>query len=312
MHLIPPAVVEAARAGRFGLSIEQQRMRVGRSRAPLGKINDVTALIARLDADRLVGGFVALPPLLFRADQPGAQRRAWAEFVNESLAAVIADHPGRLHGLAFLPAEDPVLAVSLLDALSDDWAGVTFGTELNGGRFHRPEYDRLWGALAQRRLPVLLHPGHPPDERLDEFYLTNLLGYPMETTLAAAHLVFGGVLERHPKLDVVLSHGGAAVATLVGRWQLGVDTQRPGVPSLRRDIIDLVRRFHVDTVVHSPAYVDFLIAVLGPERLVLGSDWPFPMGTGAAEEGLEHVAPQNLRSIREANVRELFGASLAT
>src|SRR5690554_6441110 len=85
MHLVPPAIVDAVRAGRFGLSVEQQRMQVGRSRAPLGKINDVAALIARLDADRLVGGFVALPPLLFRADQPGAQRRAWAEFVNESL-----------------------------------------------------------------------------------------------------------------------------------------------------------------------------------------------------------------------------------
>jgi len=306
MHLVPPAVIDAAKAGRFGLGQDEKTLHVDRARVPLGKIVDVNALLARLDADRLEGGFVAVPPTLFRAEQPDTDRRPWAELVNRSLAEVVAGHPARLRGMAFVPAEDPALATKLVVELGESWAGITLGTELNGRRLHHPEYDQLWDALSERRLPVLLHPGHPPDTRLDEFYLTNLLGYPMESTLAAAHLVFGGVLERYPKLDIILSHGGAAVATLVGRWQRGVETERPGVPKLPREPLEYVRRFYVDTVVHSPAYIDFLIEVLGIDRLLLGSDWPFPMGSSTAETDLGHLGKRARHAIRNTNVTRVL------
>lgn len=306
MHLVPPAVVAAAREGAFGLAVEGQKLRVGDARVPLGRIVDVSALVARLDADGLEGGLVAVPPGLFRASQPDRERRDWAELVNNGLAELLASHPSRLRGMAFLPIEDPWLAAELADGLDERWAGVTFGTELNGRRLHQPEYDELWQVLSRRRLPVLLHPGHPPDPRLDEFYLTNLLGYPVETTVAAAHLVFGGVLDRHPDLVVLLSHGGAAVATLAGRWDRGAATKRPGVPQLPRAPLDYVRRFYVDTVTHSPAYIDFLVEALGADRLLLGSDWPFPMGTDAAEDCIGHLPPHLLEAVRSRNVSRIF------
>lgn len=311
MHLVPPAVVSAARAGRLGLALGEKTLLIDRARVPLGKIVDVDALIARLDQDGLVGGFVAVPPTLFRAQQPDSDRREWAELVNDSLGEMIAAHPQRLRGMAFVPAEDPALATRLVEELDGSWAGVTLGTELNGRRLHLSEYDQLWDALAQRDLPVLLHPGHPPDERLGEFYLTNLIGYPMETTIAAAHMIIGGVLERHERLKVVLSHGGAALATLVGRWQRGVDTDRPGVPKLARPALEYARRFYVDTVVHSNAYIDFLIATLGVDRLLLGSDWPFPMGTSAAEVDVSHLDEATRRQIRGENVQRVFGPGAA-
>lgn len=306
MHLVPPAVISAARAGRFDLGIDERSLQIDRARVPLGKIVSVDALLARLDSDRLTGGFVAIPPTLFRAEQPEAQRPTWADLVNDSLGELLAGHSGRLFGLAFVPAEDPDLATRLVTELDDSWAGVTLGTELNGRRLHQSEYDRLWDALAERRLPVLLHPGHPPDPRLDEFYLTNLLGYPYETTLAAAHLVFGGALERHPDLDVILSHGGAAVATLAGRWQLGAATDRPGVVKLQREPFEYVRRFYVDTVVHSADYIDFLVGTVGADRLLLGSDWPFPMGTARADADIDHLDEKSRHAIRVTNVERVF------
>ena len=307
MHLVPPAVIDAAGAGRLGLGMDEKFLHIDGAHVPLGKIVSVDALLSRLDADRLTGGFVAVPPTLFRAVQADSDRRYWAELVNDSLAEVVRCHEGRLLGMAFVPAEDPNLATQLVRELDDDWAGVTLGTELSGRRLHQPEYDKLWAAITERRLPVLLHPGHPPDPRLDEFYLTNLVGYPMETTLAAAHLVFGGVLERHPNLDIILSHGGAAVVSLVGRWQVGVDTDRPGVPKLPLEPLEYVRRFYVDTVVHSSAYIDFLVEVLGIERLLLSSDWPFPMGTREAEDSIGHLPLEDRLRIRDGTVKGLFG-----
>lgn len=312
MHLVPPAVIAAAKAARFDLGRDERTLHIDRARVPLGKIVDVDALLARLDADRLAGGFVAIPPTLFRAEQADAQRETWAHLVNESLAELVAGQGRRLYGLAFVPAEDPALATRLVAELDDSWAGVTLGTELNGRRLHQPEYDQLWAALSERSLPVLLHPGHPPDPRLDQFYLTNFLGYPYETTLAAAQMVFGGVLERHPKLDVILSHGGAAMATLAGRWQLGAATDRPGVPKLPREPLEYLRRFYVDTVVHSNAYIDFLIDTLGLDRLLLGSDWPFPMGTASAEADIGHLDEATRLEIRVGNVEQVFRRTLAT
>lgn len=306
MHLVPPAVVAVAREGAFGLSLEDHALRVDGERVPLGKIVDASALVARLDEDDLEGGLIAVPPGLFRPHQPDRDRREWARLVNDGLAEVLSEHGGRLRGMAFLPIEDPALAAELADGLDESWAGVTFGTVLGGRKLHWPEYEELWQVLERRRLPVLLHPGHPADPRLDEFYLTNLLGYPFETTLAAANLVFGGVLDRYPGLDILLSHGGAAVAALVGRWDRGVATRRPSVPQLPRAPLDYVRRFYVDTVTHSPAYVDFLVVTLGSDRLVLGSDWPFPMGTDSAQDAIDHLSEDLLTAIRSTNPRRIL------
>ncbi len=311
MHLVPPGIVAAARAGRFGMDVDEKTLAVGKARVPLGKIVNVEALLARLDADRLEGGFVAVPPGLFRADQPHQQRRDWAEFVNAAMGELMAAHSTRLRGLAFLPAEDPALAAQLATELDGSWAGVTFGTQLNGGRFHEPKYEVLWSALEEHGLPVLLHPDHPADPRLEEFYLTNLLGYPHETTVAAAHIVLGGVLERHPNLRILLSHGGAAVATLAGRWQRGATMKRPGVPQLRLGPLEYVKRFYFDTVVHSRPYIDFLIDTVGVDRLLLGSDWPFPMGTDAAEDDVGHLSDEARGAIRVGNVERVFGVPIA-
>jgi aminocarboxymuconate-semialdehyde decarboxylase len=307
MHLVPPGVVAAAAAGRFGMAVDGTTLRVGAAHVPVGRITDVAALLSRLDDDGLEGSFVAVPPPLFRADGSEDDRRAWADLLNAALAEVVASAPDRLRGLAFVPAEDPALATRLVQELDGAWAGVTLGTELGERRFHEPAFDGLWEALTTRDLPVLLHPGSPQDRRLDDFYLSNLLGYPLETTIAAAHLVLGGVLERHPALKVILSHGGGAVAALVGRWSRGMATQRPGVPQLPADPLTYVRRFFVDTVTHSPAYLEFLITALGIDQILLGSDWPFPMGTASAAEGLGAMSESERTAVTVTNVVRVFG-----
>src|SRR5581483_4870547 len=122
---------------------------------------------------------------------------------------------------------------------------------------------------------------------LEPMYLGNLLGNPFETTLAAAQLIFGDVPARFPRMRLVLAHGGGAVAALIGRWQRGVDTARPGLRPLTEGPLQALTRFYVDSITHHPEVTELVRRVIGPDRVVFGSDWPFPMGSS---NGVEYAA----------------------
>jgi aminocarboxymuconate-semialdehyde decarboxylase len=142
-----------------------------------------------------------------------------------------------------------------------------------------PGYEPLWRALDADGRALMLHPAQSSDYRLADFYLHNLLGNPVETAVAAAQLVFGNVLARHPGLRVILVHGGGVVPALAGRWTRGVETARPGVPEQELSVRDALRRFWVDGLTHDGTMARSLVEVFGADKILLGSDWPFPMGT---------------------------------
>ncbi|RAI43553.1 amidohydrolase family protein [Rhodoplanes roseus] len=308
-HLIPPALVAAAAEGAvWGMTAGGGTLQVCGHGVPLHPISEAAALVARVRSDGLDGAVVSVPPPLFRPDIGLSERRAYVDAINDGLREACAPHAPTLRPLAYLPTEDAALAVAVARDLDESWAGVVIGTELGPHSYAELAYEPLWMLLEERRFAAFLHPGDCPDARLGRHYLTNLLGNPYETTLAAADLVLGGVLERHPGLVVVLAHGGGCAATLAGRWQQGVLTKRPGVPQVGLMPTEALRRFYVDSLVHHPAYLDFLIAVMGPDRIVLGSDWPFPMGADAAEHDLGRLTTGMKRRIRFDNARAAFGA----
>lgn len=183
------------------------------------------------------------------------------------------------------------------------------GTELGSLSYASSRYGPLWDVLSAARLPFFIHPGSSPDARLDAFYLSNLVGNPVETTVATAHLIFAGVMHRFPDLNVILAHGGGYVAALCGRWQQGFVTRRPGVPD---DVLPpraAVRRFYVDSLAHSPAYLAAVINVMGDDRILLGSEWPFPMGAPSADHDLAFV--EHEMKIHKTNAESAFGIRLA-
>ena len=110
------------------------------------------------------------------------------------------------------------------------------------------------------------------------FYLDNLVGNPYETSVAAAHLIFGGVCERFRNIHFCLAHGGGATPMLAGRLQHGYSTARAGIDTSRKPPRALLARFQVDCVVHDNAALAFAAQTFGEDRIVFGSDWPFPMG----------------------------------
>lgn len=310
-HLMPQPLIAAAAQGDFGMKLEPDAIDVHGFRLALKTMGNPKALLDRIDDDGLHGAAVGVPPPLFRADLPTSERAAYIDLLNNGLLETVDVAPERLRPLAYLPTDIPQLAVSVADALDDRWAGVIVGTDLGAHSYADESYHDLWRILSDRKLPVLLHPSESKDARLKPFYLSNLIGNPMETTIAAANLVFGDVLGQFPDLQFVLSHGGGAVGMLYGRWQRGMDTDRPGIRRLTLPPVEAVRRFNVDNVVHSPAQLSALVDILGSERILLGSDWPFPMGSVSASASLHGIDAEIARLIRHDNPRRIFGFAWA-
>lgn len=311
-HLVPQAIVDLAQQnGAFGMSLQPGRLCVCGYRVPLHPICEPVKLVERIASDRLDGAIVSVPPPLFRPDLGADTRRRYAETINTALLETCSAHRDVLRPLAYLPAEDPETATAIAASLGDNWAGVVIGTEIAPRSYADAVYHPLWVVLERANLPVFVHPGASPDTRLAPFYLGNLLGNPVETTVVAAQLIFGDVLSVFPQLKFILAHGGGAVAALAGRWQRGLETKRPGVPHLKLPPTEAVRCLYVDSLVHSQAATRLLLDVLGEGQVLLGSDWPFPMGSDGAEANLACLPPTTAERVRRANAVAVFGRRLA-
>lgn len=270
-HLIPPTVLAAADRGELGLSSDRDVLVVeGKDRLPLRKLADPDALLGWVDEQGLDGAVVSVPPALFRYDQ-GPE---WAALVNQGLRELAGP---RLRVLAHLPLLDDS-AASLAATLGAEgvFSGFALGTPGLAG------LDGVWEVLDGLGAFTLIHPGHSPDRRLDAFYLSNLLGNPCETGLAAAELVFADVPGRFPGIKFCLCHGGGVTSVLAGRWQRGIDTARPGIEPPSLPVMEALQRFAVDDLVHDPAVLTLLEATFG--QVLAGSDWPFPMGSDGIDQ----------------------------
>ncbi|WP_328999112.1 amidohydrolase [Kribbella sp. NBC_00709] len=266
-HLIPPTVLSAAHRGEFGLSIHSGSLVVDGQRLPLRRLADPAALLHWVAEQSLDGAVVSVPPPLFRYDA-GIE---WAELVNQGLRELATP---QLRVLAHLPLLDPA-APSVAAGLAGEgvFSGFALGTPSYAG------LDPVWRVLDAVDAFTLIHPGNSDDKRLDSFYLSNLLGNPYETGVAAASLVFADVPGRFPGIRFCLCHGGGVTAAVAGRWQRGIDTDRPGIEPVSLPVIEALRRFYVDDLVHDDAVLELLNETFGPERVLAGSDWPFPMGS---------------------------------
>lgn len=312
MHIVPAPVVAAAETGRYGMQKSGTTLKICGHGVPLHPISDIGKLVDRMQSDRLDGAIVSVPPPLFRPDLGDDDRRNYTSLINDSLLSVCQSAHRSLRPFAYLPAESPELCAKIAAGLDNQWAGVEMGTELGALSYASPRFDALWQTLSEMKLPLFIHPGSTRDERLEPFYMTNLLGNPFETTIAAANLVFGGVVHRFPGLKVILAHGGGCVAALHGRWQCGAATKRPGIPELPMTPLDAIRHFYVDTLVHSAPFLDAVLKIFGEDRVLLGSDWPFPMGAPSANHDLESLTPTLRRRIRKTNAEDVFGFRLQT
>jgi aminocarboxymuconate-semialdehyde decarboxylase len=271
---------------------------------------DLDARLAAMDAQGVAVHALSLTqPMVYWAGRELGMRLS-AVF-NDEAAAAHEKAPSRFYGLAMLPMHEPELARREAERVArlPGMRGVYMATailerELSDERLF-PVYETLEGL----GLPVFLHPVFVIGEaRLKKFYLTNLLGNPFESAIAAAHLVLGGVLDRFPKLEVVLPHAGGAFPWLAGRLTRGWE-KREELKTIEQPPAAYLRRFWYDTIGYSDAVLEYLVKNVGADRVVMGSDYCFPI---AYEQPVKNVMdnprlePRAKEAIVAGNARRLL------
>jgi aminocarboxymuconate-semialdehyde decarboxylase len=227
---------------------------------------------------------------LYEADAGAATMVA--EIQNEAIGALCRQYPDRFLGLATAAMQDPAAAAKTLDRAVTEHGlrGMHLGSNIRGGNLDDPSLDAVWEVADRHGLFVLVHPHKVvAAQRMHSYYLTNLVGNPLETTIAAASLVFGGVIERHPNINFCLSHAGGFVPFQAGRFRHGWKVRKEPHVRLKGDPAESVARFIYDSITHAPGPLRFLLSEAGADRIVFGTDYPFDMGTTRGVEEIEEA-----------------------
>lgn len=280
------------------------------------RIHDqLTIATTRLaDMDRLgidVQVLSPAPPQYFYSCDPEVTAGS-ARIINDTIAATVAAHPDRFTGLGTLPMQVPELAVAEMRRAVGELGlrGVEIATNVAGRELSDLHFEPFFAAAEELGILVFLHPhGFTHGDRLRTNHLNNVVGNPLETTIALSHLIFGGVLDRHTGLKLVVAHGGGFLPAYAGRWDHAY-RHRPDCQTCRRTPSAYLRDMHFDTVVFDHAQLAALIARVGADRVLMGSDYPFDMGDPdpaafvAATPGLSGDA---LAQVLGLNAVALFG-----
>lgn len=279
-HLAP---INAARLANFpGVQWvgDQKVLLVDGHRVGVRALFEPERLIEWMDKHSIRRALVSVPPPLYRQHLSEADSVEWARYLNEGLLAVCAASGGRLGALLYLPLEHPNALPALLKEFGDSaFEGVTIAAGGHPGiLYSQAHYVPLWEWMNERGSFAFMHPGACGDARLASFYLENLVGNPYESAVAASHLVLAGIPARYPRVRFCLAHAGGMFTGLVGRLQRGFDTARPGVDVNLEPPLQAARRFYADGIAHHPAGLRMAKEILGEDKILFGSDWPFPMG----------------------------------
>ncbi|HTJ24943.1 MAG TPA: amidohydrolase family protein [Candidatus Limnocylindria bacterium] len=240
-------------------------------------------LEARVELARMQGidrQIVCLPPFYFAYAADPELGTAICRAGNDALAAAVARTGERFAAFATVPLQAPRAAVAELRRAVEElgcW-GVEIGSNVAGAPLDDPALDVFWDACCELDVPVFMHPHHElGGERAVPYYLGNLFGNPSETGLIAARLIFAGVFERFPQLNMILAHAGGTLPLIAGRLDHGYRV-RPETKTIPRPPSAYLRQLYVDTITHDDALLAYLAARLGPDRIVVGTDRPFDMG----------------------------------
>jgi aminocarboxymuconate-semialdehyde decarboxylase len=202
-------------------------------------------------------------------------------FLNDHIAGIVQRFPKRFIGLGTIPMQAPQLAIKELERCKKiGLKGIQIGTNINQENLNEEKYFEIFKACEELGMAVFIHPWEMMGEKdMQRYWLPWLVGMPAETTRAICSLIFGGVFEKLPELRVAFAHGGGSFPSTIGRIEHGFNC-RPDLVAIDNNINprEYLGKFWIDSLVHDPVMLDFVVGMFGANRVALGTDYPFPLG----------------------------------
>jgi aminocarboxymuconate-semialdehyde decarboxylase len=267
--------------------------------------------IANMDAAGIDVSIVSLtcPNVYWGGPEVSA---AAAREANASMAEARTVYPDRIRWFASLPWEYADLAIEELARSCDEGAsGVMVIANIAGRSLTEEAFAPIWAEIDRRGLPVLVHPGEPPGADLMDmgrYDLSWSVGFMLDTTLAFTRMIFDGHLDRYPDVQLIAAHGGGTLPYLVGRFEKGDAVELASRRRMTAKPTEYLRRIWYDCITYDPGALRYLISVVGPDRVLFGTDWPHQVHDVAG--GLANTAalpPDQRDAIRGSNAIRLFG-----
>ncbi len=327
-HLVPEGVLSDMRAGRFGpevtieageeceilvtqgVVLDSLRRKINRLPKESFDVDLRLSHMKDMGVDRQI--LSAITGMTFYEIDSGLNREISAA-LNDGLADLAKKMPGKFSCMANVPLQDPPAAAAELErAAGLGHIGVKIGSNVAGENLDDPALDVFWEKAEALGFPILLHPGNiiGARDRMKDYYLHNLISNPLDTTIAAASIIFGGVLDRFPDLKIILAHMGGFTPWIRGRWQHGYEVrEEPGVRGAGPPE-DYFGKFYYDTVIHNADCLEFAVKTIGADNILYGTDCPWDVGClGPAREiaGLSRLDAADREKILSGNTRRLYG-----
>ena len=327
-HIYPQRFIEDIRRGRFGRVASIERTNGSESIIVRGKMLDRDFEVKnklkppdyepglrfkdmeRMGVDRQI---LSIYPQMTLYTLEAEANKELAASINDGLNALAREHPDKFSCMATVPLQDPSAAADELGrAKKMGHIGVMIISNVAGMNLSDPSLDVFWAKASELDLPVFIHPQNVCGgrDRLKEFYLRNFIGNPLDTTIAVACLIFGGVLDRYPKLRFYLAHLGGYVPWIRGRWQHGYGVREEPKVHGAKDPEQYFGKFYYDPIIFNADCLEFAVKTLGADRIVYGTDYPATMVNPQPARkisGLSRVSTSDQEKILFGNAKKLYG-----
>lgn len=278
------------------------------------KLNGVEQRIADMDALGVDVQAISPSPGQYYYFAPPELGRDAARAVNDGIAAAVARHPDRLVGMGSVPLQNVEMAVAELHrCVRDlDLRGIEIGSNVGGLELADPQYRPFFAAAEELGVLIFMHPlGFTHGQRLAEHYLDNIVGNPLEATIALSHLIFGGVLDAYPGLKLCVAHGGGFLPGYWGRMDHAYRAREDCRQHIAREPSSYLRQVWLDTLVFDRGQLDNLVRTHGADRLCLGTDYPFDMAEPDPVAFHAHLDDAERAKIVGLNAAELLGLAVS-
>ena len=247
------------------------------------KLSDITVRLSDMDRMGIDVQAISPAPIQYYYYADAGFGLELARSVNDRIADIAASHPKRFVGIGSVPLQNAGMATRELERCVNklDMRGVEIGTNVNGIDLadKRLGLDKFFAKAEQLGVVIFLHPmGFTHADRMTDYYLNNLIGNPLESTLAVSHMIFGGVLDRFPKLKVCVPHGGGYMAHAFARMDHGWKVRPDAQTYIKKKPSSYLKKLYFDTVTFDTDLLQGLVTMFGAGKVMMGSDYPFDMG----------------------------------